>query len=406
MISASPAVYSVSQLNGYVKKLLDGDEALSTVFVSGEISNFKAHYTGHYYMTLKDDGASVKAVMFASNTARLRFMPENGLKVLVIGRVSLYERDGSYQLYITDMQPDGIGSLNLAFEQLKKKLAAEGLFDEAHKKRIPIFPKRVGVVTSATGAAFRDIQNVIGRRFPAVQIIIKPVLVQGDGAAADIARAIRLFNLHKAADVLIVGRGGGSVEDLWAFNEEPVARAVYESAIPVISAVGHETDFTICDFAADLRAPTPSAAAELCVPDIVTVKNTLDAYSLRQVRALRSRIEFEREKLRALAESSALKNPLDRITDSRQELCALFDKMSASVSGELDSRRATLAACASKLDALSPLAVLARGYSITYKNGRPVSDITSINQGDGIEIRMNNGLLNATVTGINGEYYD
>ena len=403
MISASPTVYSVSQLNAYVKNLLDEDGSLQTVFVSGEISNFKAHYSGHLYMTLKDEACAVKAVMFASNAARLRFRPENGLKVLVIGRISLYERDGSYQLYITDMQPDGIGSLNLAFEQLKKKLSAEGLFDNLHKKPIPVFPKRVGVVTSATGAAFRDIQNVITRRFPAVDIIIKPVLVQGDGAAADIAAAIELFNRYKAADVLIVGRGGGSIEDLWAFNEEIVARAVFASEIPVISAVGHETDFTICDFAADLRAPTPSAAAELAVPDIRGLRNTLESFSLRQSRALRSYIDLEREKLRSLADSRAMKNPLERINDSRQELASIYDKMFGVVSQQLGSQRALLAACASKLNALSPLAVLARGYSITYKNGKPVSDISLLNKGDGIEIRLNNGTFNAEVTGINGD---
>lgn len=403
MISASPTVYSVSQLNAYVKNLLDEDGALQTVFVSGEISNFKAHYSGHLYMTLKDESSAVKAVMFASNASRLRFRPDNGLKVLVIGRVSLYERDGSYQLYITDMQPDGIGSLNLAFEQLKKKLSAEGLFDDSRKKQIPVFPKRVGVVTSAAGAAFRDIQNVITRRYPAVDIIIKPVLVQGDGAAADIAAAVELFNRYNAADVLIVGRGGGSIEDLWAFNEEIVARAVFASKIPVISAVGHETDFTICDFVADLRAPTPSAAAELAVPDIWAVRNTLESFSLRQSHALRSYIELEREKLRLLAESRAMKNPLERINDSRQELVSLYDRMLGAVSQELYTQRASLAACASKLNALSPLAVLARGYSITYKNGKPVSDILLLNKGDGIEIRLNNGSMNATVTGINGD---
>ena len=273
MITPTPTVYSVNELNSYVKRILDNDENLKHIFVTGEISNYKAHYSGHLYMTIKDESASVKAVMFAGNASRLRFRPENGMKVLIFGTVSLFPRDGSYQLYISDMQPDGMGALSVAFEQLKKKLAAEGLFSDSYKKPIPKFPTRIGVITSETGAAVQDIFNVLSRRFPSAEVVLRPTQVQGDGAAQDIAKAIYVFNEYNAADVLIVGRGGGSIEDLWAFNEEVVARAVFASEIPVISAVGHETDYTICDFVADLRAPTPSAAAELAVPDRLELKS-------------------------------------------------------------------------------------------------------------------------------------
>ena len=264
----APLVLTIGQLNAYVKSLLDGDDNLNHVYVSAEISNFTNHYrTGHFYFSLKDENAVIRAVMFRSSAQRLKFLPQDGMRVIVRGRVSLYEWDGQYQLYVDDLQPDGVGALNLAYEQLKEKLSKEGLFAPERKKTLPRYPMRVGVVTSPTGAAVRDIINVLSRRFPLAQIILQPVQVQGADAPGQIADAIRLFNEKKAADVLIVGRGGGSLEELWAFNEEEVARAVAASEIPVVSAVGHETDFTICDFAADLRAPTPSAAAELCVPD-------------------------------------------------------------------------------------------------------------------------------------------
>ncbi|MBQ8027487.1 MAG: exodeoxyribonuclease VII large subunit, partial [Clostridia bacterium] len=261
-------VLSVGQINTFIKSIIDGDPNLSNVFVVGEISNFTNHYrTGHFYFTLKDKEAAIKAVMFRSSAQRLCFMPENGMSVIIRGRISVFERDGQYQLYADDMQPDGIGALNIAFEQLKAKLEAQGLFDSSRKKKLPSVPERVGVITSPTGAAVRDIINVLGRRFPLAKIVFHPVQVQGANAAAQIAHAIDLFNEHSAADVLIVGRGGGSIEDLWAFNEEIVALAVSKSDIPVISAVGHETDYTICDFVADMRVPTPSAAAEIAVPD-------------------------------------------------------------------------------------------------------------------------------------------
>lgn len=400
MIVASPKIYSVTELNKYVKSYIDSNENLSSIFVTGEISNFKAHYTGHMYMTLKDEKASIKAVMFAGNASRLRFMPENGMKVLVVGGVSLFERDGSYQLYITDMQPDGTGSLTLAFEQLKKKLSKEGLFDSKYKKPIPTYPRRVGVITSETGAAVRDIINVIGRRCPSAVVVIKSVLVQGDGAAPDISRAIRLFNEKKAADVLIVGRGGGSLEDLWAFNEEIVARAVFESEIPVISAVGHETDFTICDFVADLRAPTPSAAAELAVPDCEALKRALSSKHQQLYSLMCSELSFYRERLAATQKSGALKNPLLKISDNRKLLAYYGERFSKMSESLVSSGRTKLSSLAGKLDALSPLKVISRGYAVAFKNGVPVADVNSLCVGDEVNVKIKNGAFSAEILNI------
>jgi exodeoxyribonuclease VII large subunit len=297
MYSVSPTVFSVTELNNYVKRILDNDENLKNVFVTGEISNFKNHYSGHMYMTIKDEGGAIKAVMFSSYASRLKFVPENGMKVIIFGSVSLYNKDGSYQLYITDMQPDGVGALNLAYEQLKEKLQNEGLFSTEHKKPIPQFPEKIGVMTAPDGAAVRDIFSVLKRRYPVAEIVFCPVAVQGASAAPEIAKAIKLFNEQNAADVLIVGRGGGSLEDLWAFNEEIVARAIFQSQIPVISAVGHETDFTIADFVADLRAPTPSAAAELAVPDIFELKSDLLGLKQHLSVLMRNLVESEKEKV-------------------------------------------------------------------------------------------------------------
>lgn len=399
----TPAVYTVSQLNNYVKSLFDNNEALAHIFVTGEISNFKAHYTGHLYMSVKDENSSIKAVMFAGNASRLRFKPENGMKIIAFGSISLYPRDGSYQLYINDMQPDGTGSLNLAFEQLKKKLDGEGLFDKRFKKEIPFFPKRVGVVTSETGAAVRDIINVINRRCPGTEIILRPVLVQGEGAAKDVAEAIALFNKYNAADVLIVGRGGGSIEDLWAFNEEIVARAVFNSTIPVVSAVGHETDFTICDFVADLRAPTPSAAAELCVPDVVSLKNELLSEKQKMYSAQIHFLNSQRERLMRIESSGALKNPLLRIADNRKKLAEFSGKINLSAKRIVENDRKTLSNYAGKLNALSPLNVIARGYSLAFKNGAPVTDVNTLSVGDELKINFKNGTVYADVKDVNGE---
>lgn len=397
MYTPQPTVYSVSQLNNYVKGILDRDENLVHVFVTGEISNFKAHYSGHMYMTVKDETSSVKAVMFAGNASKLRFTPENGMKILVLGQVSLFTRDGSYQLYIDDMQPDGVGALNMAFEQLKKKLETEGLFRQEHKKPIPRFPERVGVVTSATGAAVQDIFNVLKRRFPAAEVVLRPCQVQGDGAAEDIAKAIYEFNRLKGADVLIVGRGGGSVEDLWAFNEEVLARAVFASEIPVISAVGHETDYTICDFVADLRAPTPSAAAECAVPDRLELLARLTSAKQHICSLVRNRFDTEREKLNAIGKNAALYDPLYSINEKKRELVYLEDKLSSLVTSELEKNKSRVSATAGKLDALSPLRVISRGYALVEKNGRTVTKTADLQTGDFIRIKLSDGSFSANV---------
>ena len=400
MYTPTPKVYSVNELNNYVKSLLDNDENLKYIFVSGEISNFKAHYSGHMYMTIKDETASLKAVMFAGNASRLKFSVENGMKVIAFGTVSLFPRDGSFQLYITDMQPDGVGALNIAFEQLKKKLEAEGLFSQAHKKPIPQFPKRVGVVTSSTGAAIQDIFNVLKRRYPACEVVVRPAQVQGEGAAQDIARAIDEFNALGGADVLIVGRGGGSVEDLWAFNEEIVARAVYNSHIPIISAVGHETDYSICDFVADLRAPTPSAAAELAVPDRAELKAELLAYKQQLFTFVRNEIAFQRNKLSAIEKSGALKDPIVKINDSRKNLAYLNEHLSDIVEAQLKAKRLEFSGLVGKLDALSPLGVIARGYALVSKDDSLLTSVSGVSVGDNIKIKLSDGEAFAQVTDI------
>ena len=389
-------VLTVTQLNTYVKSLLDGDRNLSGVYVRAEISNFTNHYrTGHYYLTLKDGGAAIRAVMFRAENARLRFLPQDGMSVLVRGRVSLFPRDGQYQFYIDDMQPDGVGALHIAFEQLKQKLGAEGLFDEARKKAIPVCPMRVGVVTSETGAAIRDILNILSRRFPLAEVVFCPVQVQGDAAAPQICEAIRRMNAAKAADVLIVGRGGGSIEDLWAFNEESVARAVASSAIPVISAVGHETDFTICDFAADLRAPTPSAAAELAVPDSMEERGVLLSYTMRTRRAMQSILQGQRMLVRQYREK--LRDPRQMLTRQRLLLDSVSAGADAAMRLRMQNARHRLALCCGKLDALSPLRVLQRGYSLTERDGTLVGSAAALRAGDRISVRFADGTVRCTV---------
>ena len=400
MYTPTPKVYSVNELNNYAKSLLDSDENLKHIFVTGEISNYKAHYSGHLYMTIKDESASIKAVMFAGNASRLRFSVENGMKVLIFGTVSLFPRDGSFQLYINDLQPDGVGALSVAYEQLKKKLEAEGLFSTLHKKPIPKFPQRIGVITSATGAAIQDIFNVLKRRYPVAQVVVRPAQVQGDGAANDIAAAINEFNSAMGADVLIVGRGGGSIEDLWAFNEEVVARAVFASKIPVISAVGHETDYTICDFVADLRAPTPSAAAELAVPDAFELKGELLAYNQQLVSLTKARLNAERTRLLAIEKSGALKDPVTRLNEKRRELLYLSEKINDLTQAHLDSQKLRFSALAGKLNALSPLGVISRGYAIVNKGDKVVTKAKDFNIGDVLSIKLADGTVNASVTGI------
>lgn len=391
-------VLSVSQLNRYVKSIIEQDYNLQTVFVQGEISNFTNHYrTGHYYMTIKDEYSSIRAVMFKSANSRLRFMPENSMNVIIKGRVSVFERDGQYQLYIDDMQPDGAGALSLAFEQLKNKLAAEGLFDESRKRPIPRFPERVGVVTSPTGAAIRDIINVISRRFPAAELILCPVQVQGASAAGQIKAAIELFNTKKAADVLIVGRGGGSAEELWAFNEEPVARAVAASEIPVISAVGHETDFTICDFAADLRAPTPSAAAEIAVPDITALGELLGSFSRRMNSAVGGTLTHEKARLEARAQLLKRLSPRNYIDDLAARCGGAGVRIDSAVRHSMEVRRGEIAALCARLDALSPLRVIARGYAVASSGGKVLTSPFQVKVGDTIDLRLAGGELKCEV---------
>lgn len=400
MYTSTPKVYSVNELNNYAKTLLDNDDNLKSILVTGEISNFKAHYSGHLYMTIKDELASIKAVMFAGNASKLRFAVENGMKVLALGTVSLFSRDGSFQLYINCMQPDGIGALNIAFEQLKKKLESEGLFSSVHKKPIPRFPEKIGIITSATGAAIQDIFNVLKRRYPVAEVIVRPAQVQGDGAAEDIAKAIKEFNIADCADVLIVGRGGGSIEDLWAFNEEVVARAVFDSKIPVISAVGHETDYTICDFVADLRAPTPSAAAELAVPDMFELKGELLAYKQQIVVSVKNRLNTERARLLSIEKSGALKDPVTKINENRRNLLYLSEKINDLTFSQLETNKLRLSALAGKLDALSPLGVIARGYAMVNKGDKLITKVKDFSVGDTIKIRLADGSVGASVTGI------
>lgn len=400
MYTPTPKVYSVNELNNYAKRLLDNDENLKYIFVSGEISNYKAHYSGHMYMTIKDETASIKAVMFAGNASKLRFNVENGMKVLVFGTVSLFPRDGSFQLYISDMQPDGVGALSIAFEQLKKKLEAEGLFSASHKKAIPMFPQRVGVVTSSTGAAIQDIFNVLKRRYPVAQVVVRPAQVQGKGAGEDIAKAVEEFNELNGADVLIVGRGGGSIEDLWAFNEEVVARAVFNSRIPVISAVGHETDYTICDFVADLRAPTPSAAAELAVPDSAELKGELLAYKQQLYALVKNELSAQRNKLSIIEKNGALKDPLTKLNENRNNLLYLSEKIFSITQSQLEADRLRFSALAGKLDALSPLGVIARGYAIVSKGEDILTKATDFSVGDSVKIKLADGIVKASVTDI------
>ncbi len=385
-------VFSVTQLNTYVKSILEGDLFLRNVFVVGEISNFTNHYrTGHYYMTLKDENSCIKAVMFRSANQRLRFLPENGMGVIVRGRVSLYDRDGQYQLYIEDMQPDGIGALNLAFEQLKNKLAAEGLFDERYKKEIPSRNRRIGVVTSATGAVIQDIKNVVSRRYPLAEIILAPVEVQGVNAAPQIAAAIDDFNSGDYADVLIVGRGGGSLEDLWAFNEEIVARAVFRSRIPVISAVGHETDFTICDFVADLRAPTPSAAAELAVPDMRDDVAFISGAVSFAESALNKRIDNEINKLTLLKDKLDLLSPSNMIDERLNRVSLLYNEALSKINNKLLYENNRFSVACARLDSLSPVRVLSRGYTITMKDNKIINSVNNVDTGDRITVRFSDG---------------
>lgn len=386
-------VLSVSQLNRYIKMNFDADENLANIFISGEISNFTNHYrTGHLYFTLKDDSAAVRVVMFNSSAKRLKFMPEDGMKVIARGRVSVYEASGQYQLYVDDMQPDGVGALNLAYEQLKEKLQKEGLFSVLHKKPLPPYPEKVGVITSPTGAAVRDIINVLGRRFPYAEIVFCPVLVQGEGAHLQLTDAVNLFNSERAADVIIIGRGGGSIEDLWEFNDEGLARAVYNSEITVISAVGHETDFTICDFVADMRAPTPSAAAELAVPDANELQYALSALKNRMFLNVSSGIADRRSRLEYLTSKGALKSPDEMLSNRSQRLDTAFSKMLSSYENRIGGKKVEFISAATALSKLDPMSVLMRGFAfVSDKNGKNVYSSQALAKGDKINVRFHDG---------------
>jgi len=387
-------VATVSQINNYLKKIIDNNAILNDIWIKGEISNFKLHYSGHMYITLKDEGGVLKAVMFKSAASGLQFKPEDGMKVLARGRISVYEAGGSYQLYINEMIPDGVGALYVAYEQLKKRLAEEGLFDEGHKKPIPKYPERVGVITATTGAAVRDIINVITRRYPYAEIIIYPSLVQGDGAAPNIVEGIKYFNKTKMVDTLIVGRGGGSIEDLWAFNEEIVARAIYESEIPIISAVGHETDFTIADFVADLRAPTPSAAAEIAVPSQLELLSGIGVMQQRIKNFLISGMENRRLRLDRLK----MRDPREKIEDLCMDIDTLVKEMQTTFSINLTAKKEKMGRLCAKLDALSPLHVMARGYAIpTTDEGRVIKSCESLKSGDEFDLRFADGKKRCSV---------
>ena len=388
---------SVTELNKYIKDKVDKDEFLNNVLVKGEISNFKHHYTGHLYFTLKDENSLIKCIMFKGYTANLKFEPKDGNKVTIFGTVSVFERDGVYQIYVKAMQQDGIGSLYKAYEEMKAKLEKEGLFKQEHKKKIPIMPKCIGVLTSNTGAVIRDIINVSTRRNPDVYIKLLPVPVQGPGAAEKIVDAIKLMNEKKLADVIIVARGGGSLEDLWPFNEEIVARAIYDSKLPVISAVGHETDFTIADFVADLRAPTPSAAAELAVPNITDIKLKLEGYTNRYKLALKKKVEFMRLRYEKCMNSRVFKEPLQKINEKYIDIDMKIKRMQNSISNIYNSKKTNMVKYVAKLDALSPLKTLTRGYSIIQIDGKIVKSINQVKKDDEIELRLIDGKANAKI---------
>jgi len=397
----TPTVLTVTQLTTFLKAVIEGTPQLSSVYLNGEISNFTNHVrSGHFYFSLKDENSLIRAVMFRSDNQHLRFTPQDGMKVLVRGRVSVYERDGNYQLYVEDMQPDGAGALAIAYEQLKTKLAAEGLFNAERHRPIPRFPERIGVITSPTGAAVRDILNILGRRYPAAQIVFAPVLVQGMGAPAQIIEAITRFNRMQAADVLIVGRGGGSVEELWAFNDEKLVRAVAASQIPIISAVGHETDFTLCDFAADLRAPTPSAAAELAVPNRLELQASLDNYRARFRSAITQQVQAQRVAWTQWKIRNCFSAP-EHITDSmRQRLDMLSNRMTQAQKNRLVQERMRWQAMGHRLESLSPLAVLLRGYAVAEQDGTTLEKIEQVRIGAPMSVRLQNGTVQCTADAI------
>lgn len=392
-------VLSITQVNEYIRAQMDKDPLLNGVAVRGEISNYKMYPSGHHYFTLKDENAALKCVMFKGNATRLRFRPENGMKVIAMGKISVFPRDGAYQLYCTAMAMDGVGDLYAAFEQLKAKLSAQGLFDPAHKKPIPKFPGTIGIVTSSAGAALHDMLRILKKRFPLSKVLLLPVRVQGVEAPGEIAAAIRYANHYSLADLLIVGRGGGSIEDLWAFNDERVAYAIYESKIPIISAVGHEPDVTISDFVADLRAATPSNAAELAVPDQDTLLQSLDSMSAAMASALNRQLKSARQHLNVLSASPALQSPTGYLEQKRLGLDHLRDRMISAETRCIDRKKQGFIGLTAKLDAMSPLKVLTRGYAMTQAaDGTVIRSVTQVTPGDNIQISLSDGHITAAVT--------
>lgn len=396
----NPRVLSVSQINFYIKSIIENDGSLQFVLVTGEISNLTVHQrSGHIYLSLKDSNSVISAVMFAGNARRLKFRLENGMKVICRGRISVYEPSGRYQLYIEDMQPDGVGALTLAFEQLKKSLAQKGLFDNAHKKPLPKFPKTIGVITSPTGAAVQDITNIIRRRFPSADIVLAPVLVQGESAPEQLVRAVNKFSASKIADVVIIGRGGGSAEDLWAFNDEQLAYAVYNCETPIISGVGHETDFTVCDFVADVRASTPSAAAELAVPDRQELmsyyfkqKQYISAMLDRKIKTAQLRLENQQRRMSALS-------PKLKAEQLEKQLSAKSEKLTRFMNIYISDKENKLIAAKGKLDGLNPLNVLNRGYAIAEKDEKIITSSKQLKDGDDFTVILSDGKINAKVCG-------
>lgn len=388
---------SVSDLNLYIKEKIAGDEALNAVVVKGEISNFKAHYTGHFYFTLKDDKSLIKCIMFKSYAERINFKPKDGMKVIVFGGVSVFERDGIYQIYAKAMMEQGVGDLYAAYEKLKEDLAKEGLFDESHKKKIPLKPKIIGVLSSQTGAVIRDIINVSTRRNPNCYIRLLPVPVQGPGAAKEIVKGIETMNEKKLADVIILARGGGSLEDLWPFNEEIVARAIYNSEIPIISAVGHETDFTIADFVSDLRAPTPSAAAELANPDIYELKNKINALNERARLSLKKKLELMKMKYQSLMNSKVFKDPIQNMQNNYLRIDGFIKRLENSIELKQKGVQKDFKSMALKLDALSPLKTMVRGFSIIEKDGKIIKSSKNLEKDDEVSIKLIDGNKQAKI---------
>lgn len=398
-------VLSITQINEYIKSVMDRDSILSGVAVKGEISNYKVYPSGHHYFTLKDDGASLRCVMFRNNAIRLKFKPENGMNIIALGKVSVYPRDGGYQLYCTNMALDGVGDLHAAFEQLKVKLAAKGLFDPAHKKKLPKYPGTIGIITSSAGAAVHDMIRILRKRYPLTKVRLIPVRVQGAEAPGEISAAIRYANAYKLADLLIVGRGGGSMEDLWAFNDEQVAYAIFDSEIPVISAVGHEPDVTISDYVADLRAATPSNAAELVVPDADALRQQMDTMLSAMQTSVMRRLKAARQQFNMLKNSESLQSPERYLKLRRNGLDMLKERLVSAQQRGLSAKQQKFVSLTAKLDAMSPLKVLTRGYSMTSTpDGTLINSVKTVKVGDSIRVQLSDGSLNVNVEQIVGDY--